>query len=245
MKMSDKIAVILPCYNEEREISDIVEKVNSFSLKNKEFEFIFVDDGSTDQTFQLLNIKLNELNNKGLKAIGYKNNKGKGFAIKHGILNSSSNIVCFTDSDLAYSLEHLFLIKKTLQNADMAVGSRKFHKDNAKNTKLIRIIFGLSFNLFIRFILGLKFKDTQAGVKGFKRPLANEIFPLQKIPGWAFDVESIFLAQIKGANIKEFPAKVSEDHIKVDSKINLIRDSFSMFYSLLKIKLNHITGKYG
>ena len=162
-----------------------------------------------------------------------------------GVKKARGDYICFIDSDMAYSLDHLFLLTNALRESDMAMGSRRFYLENADNIRQIRIFFSKSFNLFIRIILGINYKDTQAGVKGFRRDLAKNIFSLQKIDGWAFDVEKIYLAKKKGAVILEIPALVSKKHLLIKSNVKLIKDSVKMFLSLLSIKLNDLKGMYG
>ncbi|OGJ15884.1 hypothetical protein A3K73_01840 [Candidatus Pacearchaeota archaeon RBG_13_36_9] len=236
------MTVILPVYNEEKNLNGSLLKVISFSKQNPEYEFLFVDDGSTDNTKQILkNLK----NNKKVFYISYFPNVGKGYAVKKGVEFAKGEYVAFTDGDLAYSLNHLNLLKKELLSYEVIIGCRDLLKENKKTVSLRRKIIGKSFNFLIRGFLKMPFKDTQAGLKGFRNKIAKELFRNQKINGWAFDVELIYKAIKKGYKITQIPAKVSESHIKKRTKVKLLKDSAKMFFSLIKIKSADLLGKYG
>lgn len=242
--MDKEISVILPCYNEESIIKNIIKEISNFSLNNLEYEFIFVDDGSKDNTLEILKNVLNKSKNKSITLLSYKPNKGKGYAIRTGVQKATGKFICFIDSDLAYSLNHLNILKKKLETCDVAIGCRGLSKENAQTTKIIRVLAGKCYNLFSRIILNLPYEDMQAGVKGYRNKIAKEIFSKQLINDFAFDVEVLYLTKKKGYKIKEIPATISKNHKNQVSQVNLIRDSLKMFSSLIKIKLNDLRGKY-
>ncbi len=241
--MDQKISVILPVYNESRFIGEIFEEVREFSVQNPNFDFIFIDDGSTDSTKMILSELVKGVDR--VRLISYSSNNGKGFAVRKGVENSSGEFVCFTDGDLAYSLDYLKVFSKKLLDSDVVIGWRAPFSENLENTKSIRKLAGKVFNFFSRLILELDFPDMQAGIKGFRRGAADYLFSKQKINGWSFDTEIMFLAKRRNYFISQVPVKVSDSNLKIKSQVHLFRDSLKMFGSLLKIRFNYFLGKYG
>lgn len=242
--MKQKVSVILPVYNESEYIEEIFDKILDFSFKNLPFNFIFVDDGSKDSTKEIIKRKIKESKNNRINLVSYNPNKGKGYAIKKGIQAAEGDKICFTDGDLAYSLEYLKEFSERLNKSDIVIGWRAPFSENFENTKPIRRLSGTIFNFFSKVVLELNYPDMQAGIKGFKKPVAKHLFSKNKINGWSFDTEIIFLAKRKGYSISQVPVRVSDSNLNIKSKVNLIRDSIKMFFSLLKIRFNYLLGKY-
>lgn len=239
------ISVILPIYNEAECINTTFDSVLGYSKIHPFYQFIFVNDGSTDDTQNILEKKIFETpKNHHISLISYRQNQGKGYAIKKGVESSIGNYVCFIDSDLAYSLSHLDLLVNQLELFDVVIGCRSLNNENVKRVKPIRFLAGKLFNLMAQGILSLKFSDVQAGLKGFRRDVAQTLFDKQTIKRFCFDVELIYLAQKMGYTIGEIPALVSVAHLNKISKVNLIRDSGRMLQSLIKIRMNDILGLY-
>ena len=238
-----KISVIVPFYCEEKILPKTLHLVDTFSKKRKEFEFIFVDDGSIDRSKEIVSHFIKTHKNSKIKLISYNINKGKGFAVRKGIQSTDADLALFTDADLAYSLDHLDLLKDALQFSDLVIGSRSLI-DNTRELSLSRRILGRGFNILSRILLGLNYLDMQAGLKGFKKDAARKIFARQKIDGFAFDVELIFLAKKNHLSIGQIPAKITNPESYKDSKVKLFKDSLKMFYSLVKIRMYSLTRKY-
>ena len=239
-----KVAVILPVYNEAKCIAKTWDSVLKFSNARPYYHFIFVNDGSTDQTKQILDTKLAMTSNSKIKVIEYEKNKGKGFAVKTAIKCVHEQYICFIDSDLAYSLEHLDLLVDKLDEFDVVIGCRNLVPESIKRVNLNRKLAGKIFNFISRKLLNLPFYDMQAGIKGFKKDVAKEVFQKQEMAGFSFDVELIFLAKKKGYKIGQIPVMVSGKHLNKVSKVNLLIDSIQMLLDLLKIKYNDIMRKY-
>lgn len=242
--MNQKVSVILPVYNESKYISKIFDEILNFSKKNENFDFIFVDDGSRDNTKIILQERIANSKNKKIKLLSYSPNKGKGYAVKKGVEVAEGEHICFTDGDLAYSLEYLKKFSEKLNENDIVIGWRAPFSENLKNTKAIRKLAGKTFNFISRTILQLTYTDMQAGIKGFRKQVAKYLFSKNKINGWSFDTEILFLSIKKGYPIFEFPVKISDSNLKVNSQVKLFRDSIKMFLSLLKIRFNYLLGKY-
>ncbi|PSB29655.1 glycosyl transferase, partial [filamentous cyanobacterium Phorm 46] len=208
-----KIAVILPVYNEANCIEQTFEKILEFSQKNHAYNFIIVNDGSTDNTLQIIENQLKTFPTHHIKLISYSNRQGKGYAVKKGGEYVDADCICFMDGDLAYSLEHLEPLVEKLEKFDVVIGCRNLDRENFRNLTLLRKISGKIFNFISRKILNLAYRDMQAGLKGFKQSAAQEIFKQQTITGFSFDAELLFLAEKKGYTIGEIPARVSEQHL--------------------------------
>ena len=238
------ISVILPVYNEEKCIASTLESVVKFARNHPYYQFVFVDDGSSDKTKEILESKINLLHNINVSLISYKNHHGKGYAVKTGVLYAKSDYICFLDGDLAYSLDHLELVIDRLAEFDIVIGCRTLTTESGNGFSFTRKLAGKIFNIISRRILNLKFSDMQAGIKGFKNYAAKDLFKAQKMPGFAFDVELIYLAKKKGYDIAEIPAVVSQKHLYKDSKVKLFKHSIEMLLNLLQIRYNDTVGKY-
>jgi glycosyltransferase involved in cell wall biosynthesis len=248
-----KIAILLPVYNESKCIANTFDEIFLFCQKNPDYHFFFVNDGSTDQTKDILERKINAVTYHPIDIISYPYRQGKGGAIQKAALQLDADYICFMDGDLAYSLEHLKRLISALQIYDMVIGCRNLdratggpedHRANFRNLTLTRKILGKGFNWLTRKILNLRYKDMQAGLKGFRKEVAKELFLRQTITGFSFDAELIYIATKKGYNIGQIPARVAEDHISKNSTVNLIKDSIKMFGCLLKIRYNDLMKYY-
>lgn len=239
-----KIAVILPVYNEANCIEQTFDRVLEFAQKNHAYNFIIVNDGSTDETLQIIENKLTTFPTHHIKLISYSDRQGKGYAVKKGSECTDADCICFMDGDLAYSLEHLEPLVEKLEKFDVVIGCRNLDRHNFRNLTLIRKISGKIFNFISRKILNLPYRDMQAGLKGFTKKAAQELFKRQTITGFSFDAELLFLAQKKRYTIGEIPARISEQHLYKKSKVNIVKDSLKMFSCLLKIRYNNRVGNY-
>lgn len=236
-----QISLIIPTYNEEKNILKTLKKLRLL-LKNEKdkWEILIINDGSTDNTLEILK----NYKPKFFKIISYKKNKGKGFAVKKGVKEATGDYICFIDSDLAYSFDNLKNLLSYLKDFGIVIGSRNLETDNHENISTLRRIFGKGFNILSNIILGYRIKDTQCGLKAFKKEVAKSLFSKQTLNGWGFDTEILYLAKKKNYKIKEARATVLKRYGAQDSKINFLTDPIKMFLDLLKIRLNDIRGKY-
>jgi len=238
------ISVILPVYNESECIEKTLYSVFDYLKTRPNYYFLFVNDGSTDETKQILESKILELKASHIQLISYENRQGKGYAVSKGVEYANGDYICFIDSDLAYSLEHLEELVEKLNIFDVVIGCRNMHPDSLQRVKFSRMVAGKVFNILSNKILNLKYRDMQAGLKGFKNHAAKELFKKQELTGFSFDAELIYLANKLGYTIGEILAKVSEKHQYKFSKVKLIKDSFRMLLDLLKIRFYDWTGRY-
>lgn len=235
--------VIIPVYNETQRISRTCDKILDFVAGHPDYCFLFVNDGSTDDTLDIIRKKAEKAPDK-IKYISLEENKGKGAAVKEGVEHVGTEYLCFMDGDLAYSLEQLITLFDALRNADMVIGNRTLGREDQKNIPPLRRLLGWGFNRLIRIIMWMPYNDTQAGIKGFRTEAAKKIFSKQIINGFSFDVELIFIARKLGYKVGEIPAYVQEDHTEKNSKVNLLKDPLKMFFSLFLIHYYNRTGRY-
>tara|TARA_Y100000591_G_scaffold120177_1_gene102681 strand:- start:5737 stop:6468 length:732 start_codon:yes stop_codon:yes gene_type:complete len=238
--MIKTLSVILPLYNEEKRLNSLFKKINKFKfLKKDKIEFIFVDDGSNDNSNLSIKKFINENKKKiNIKLVSYKKNKGKGFALKKGIASAKHDWIITTDIDLSVKLEQIKIWeKKELISKKFKVyfGSRLLINSKIiakKNRKFI----GFIFNILLRKILVsdlMKIKDTQCGFKLYKKDIAKKIFKKLTENGYIHDVEILILLQKSKILVKELPVEWEHKH---GSKINLFTDSFVMLKNLFSLK---------
>ena len=236
------ISIIIPAYNEGARLGITLEKVLAYvARRGWDAEVIAVNDGSHDNTAEIIrrhaerNLRLRLLENPG--------NRGKGYSVRNGMLHARGEILLFSDADLSSPIEEAEKLFAALnQGADIAIGSRWLQSDlQMQRQPLYRQLFGRVFNLLLRIILGLNFKDTQCGFKAFTRRAAKTIFPLQSIERWGFDPELLYLA--KKFNLKVVEVPVAWAHSE-GTRISPLRDGTKMFLEMLKIRWNVLSGKY-
>ncbi len=237
------LSVVLPIFNEQNRIKKTLNKIISYlKVKDFSFELILVNDGSSDNTLNIMEkYKRSILNNFekiDFRIIDNKNNFGKGYSVKVGVLASSGDNVLFTDADLSTPIEELDILFDSISNGyNIAIASRDLPGSNiVQRQNIIRESMGKLFNLFVRKIMNFNYRDTQCGFKLFDRKAVNMIFPKLKINDFSFDVEILYIAEKLGLKVKEVP--VTWNNSK-DSKVRVIQDSLKMFFSLIKIKRIH------
>lgn len=233
------VAVILPVHNESWLIGSVLGQVTDYAQSHPEWRFIFVDDGSTDDTPRKISAHIENISLRNIELQALNPNRGKARALKQAILESTEEFVLFTDGDLAYRLEHLDQLAAGLEQADIVIGSRQLADERQTNITFLRRMTGSIFNLIVRLLTGLPHKDTQAGLKGFQRNAARAIFRAQVVTDFAFDAELLFLARKLGLVVHEIPARVSSRHSYKKSKVSLIKDPLRMFASLLRMRILH------
>jgi len=232
--MIKSISIIYPVFNEEKRLEKMFLDISNFESSNKflKKEYIFVNDGSSDQTHSL--IKERFKNNKKVKIVSYKKNMGKGYALKKGIQIAKNDWVLTNDADCSVSNFQLikWIQKKYLdQNNLIYFGSRN-HPLSIVKKKTLRKIVGVIFKFAIRFFFKIKISDTQCGFKLYRLNIAKKIFRMISTNDYMHDIEICIIAKKLNLKIKDLPVKWT--HID-ESKINFIRDFFKVAFSLLRI----------
>ena len=204
-------------------------------------EVIVVNDGSRDATPGIVREWAQK--NPNIRLLENPGNRGKGYSVRHGMMEAAGDLLLFSDADLSSPIhEAEKLIAALRQGADIAIGSRWVQADlQTERQPLYRQFFGRIYNLLLPIILGLHFKDTQCGLKAFTRRSASAIFPRLRIDRWGFDPEILFLAVKAGMTVAEVPVMWAHDS---RSKINPVTDGFRMFAEMLRIRWYGLTGKY-
>lgn len=243
-----KLSAVLPSYNESRNLKNGVlnEVENCFKKADYEVEVIVVDDGSSDDSVELIKTFIS--NNNKFKLIQNPHG-GKAIAVMTGMLESKGDIVLFTDMDQATPIDQIEkFFPKFEEGFDIVIGSRT----GRKGAPIVRKLSAWGFSVLRRLILGLPFKDTQCGFKAFNRRSVEKIIPRIKnewgvvhFKGGAvnagFDVELLYLAKKYGFKI----AEVDVEWKYVDTeRVQIIKDAAAAIYDMLRIRINDLTGKY-
>jgi dolichyl-phosphate beta-glucosyltransferase len=231
------ISIIIAAYNEEKRIQPSLFKIKEFVIEHgMDYEIIVVDDGSTDRTSNVVMNLTKDVPN--LEVIGYKNNRGKGYALRQGVLASKGKIVLLTDADLSTPVDELTVLLPLVSDnkCDIAIGSRALALSKIiRKQPLWRQSMGKLFNKVVKFLIMDDFSDTQCGFKLFSGDIARGLFKEARINRFAYDVEILALAKKKGYNIIEIPIRWINSP---ESKVNPISDSLNMIVDLLRIRLN-------
>jgi glycosyltransferase involved in cell wall biosynthesis len=242
------ISIIIPAYNEEKRIAPSLDSIlNFFSTNTYQAEIVVVNDGSQDETENYVLSRSEEFRRAGLelRVLTNRPNRGKGYSVKRGIIESQGEVALFTDADLSSPItEAPKLIDPIIRNeADIVFGSR------ALNRKLIgekqpfyRDFGGRVFNFELRTITGLPFQDTQCGFKAFRRKESLPVFALQSIEGFGFDPEILFIAKKRGLRLLEVP--VIWNDVPGSKVGNYALASIKMTADLFQIRLNDLKGRY-
>ncbi len=240
---SHGITIVIPAYNEAKRLGPTLDRVLDFVRQQAwDAEVIVVDDGSRDGTADL--VKAYARKNEIVRLVQNPGNRGKGYSVRNGVLNAQGTIVLFTDADLSSPIEEAPKLLDALNaGADLAIGSRWVQSElQMQRQPMLRQVLGRAFNQLLRVILRLEFKDTQCGFKAFWRGAASALFPLQRIEGWGFDPEILFLARRAALKVVEVPVRWSHDS---GTRIHPLADGFRMVMDMLRIRWYAATGKYG
>lgn len=235
-------SIVIPAYNESERINSSLEKITTFlETQGWTAEVLVVNDGSRDNTAEV--IKGYAARHPYIRLIENPGNRGKGYSVRNGMLQATGDVVLFTDADLSAPITEAPKLFREIENgADVAFGSRwLIAKMQTERQSILRQIAGRMYNILMRAVLGLKYKDTQCGFKAFNRKAVDTIFTRQHIERWGFDVELLFLARKFGLKIVEVPVEWAHDD---RSKINPIVDGIKMFGEMLSIRWNSIVGRY-
>jgi glycosyltransferase involved in cell wall biosynthesis len=235
-------SIVIPAFNESGRIPATLEAVvGCVREQSWRAEVIVVNDGSTDATADL--VRAFQEHAPEVRLIENPGNRGKGYSVRHGMLEATGDVVMFTDADLSAPIEEAErLFSAIAQGADIAIGSRWLESGRQTHRQpLYRQFFGRCFNAVTRLVMGLRFADTQCGFKGFTREAAQVVFKLQTIEGWGFDPEILFIALKRGYRVVEVPVSWSHDE---RTRMSYLRDGLKMLEEIVTIRWNALTGHY-
>ncbi len=230
------ISLIIPCFNELDRLGIMFEGIAEFMKRwDAKVEVIIVDDGSTDGTD--LFIESHPVCKQNVNAIKLvrQNNTGKGGALQNGVKASTGNFILTLDADMATSPTELLnwlTIRKQFYEKEILIGSRELPTSKVQDHGYRKVV-GNIFNLLIRTITGLPFKDTQCGFKLYKSEIAKRVFKDLKEERFAFDIEVIYRLKKIDCNIQLNPVSCNDVG---NSKVNLFTDSLNMFMALFRIR---------
>lgn len=236
------LSIVVPAYNEEKKINSTFSRLERFfSQKDYIVEYVFVEDGSSDATLEIL--KNMEKAKPGIvKILVNEKNMGKGYSIKRGMLASSGDYVLFMDVDMATPLQTFTEFEKYLGDYDIVMGSRWCLEANIRIPQpFIRKCMGHVFYALVKTLYLKNVTDTNCGFKCYRKNVANDIFSRQMLRGWGFDVEILYIAQKRGYRIKEVPVVWAHGR---GSKVNLLKVPFLTLAELIRIKINDWNGCY-
>jgi len=245
MQKINKISLIIPAYKQERTIiRDLTSLIKTLDGIQYEYELLVVVDGFIDKTYELVRKR----NFENVKLFGYKDNCGKGFAIKYGVSHATGDVIGFIDSGMELDPNGISMLLNHMiwYDADVIVGS-KLHPVSKVNYPPIRRVLSWGYRSLIRFLFGLRIRDTQVGLKLFKRKVALKVFPRLLVDRFAFDVESLAVAYSLGfTKIYEAPIKLTFKRGSTISSSNfwsvildMLWDTLTIYYRL-KIKKSYV-----
>lgn len=240
-----ELSIIIPAYNEEARLPRTLASIRDFLSQQKLgpdlVEVIVVDDGSNDGTIRAAEEMKREL--PSLRIVLNGQNRGKGYSVRHGMLEARGRLALFTDADLSAPIEEWPKLRVAIESGyDGAIGSRAVDRSLiAVHQSAFRELAGIIFNGFVRLFTGLPYLDTQCGFKAFVRERSRIVFEQQKIERFGFDPEILFLSKHHGLRIAEVPVRWAHDPA---TKVNVFLDSLKMFADLIYIRWNRIRGCY-
>ena len=226
-----KLSIIIPCYNESKDIKKNVEIVKNYLKENSiDYELILVNDGSKDTTKE----EIESID--GVLPISYEPNRGKGGAVKEGILKATGDYVLFMDADLSTDISAIKDVVEQAPTCDLLIGSRHAKGSIIKKKQpLLRVFIGWCCRVLVNMKFHTKLKDTQCGFKAMRIDIAKKLAEKQLINNFAFDVEYIYIAKLNNLVLKELGITWSDDR---ESTVSPFKSSVKFFKDLHSIKKN-------
>ena len=237
------LSIVIPAYNEENRLPATLARLYSYLATSPfgDAEVLIVDDGSRDGTAALVEDFAHIY--PTVRLVRNPGNRGKGYAVRNGMLEAQGEWVLFTDADLSAPIEEVEKLMAAVreQNAVGAIGSRALNRKLVSvHQSAFREYSGRFFNLTMRLITGLPYADTQCGFKLFRRDVAHEVFRRVRIPGFGFDVEALFVAKLLGHPVVEVPVRWANAE---GTKVTML-NGLQAFTDLLAVRWNQLRGHY-
>lgn len=243
--MKPVISIVIPAFEEEDRLGDSVRTILEYIRTSRlSAELIIVDDGSNDRTSEVGREACAEFPDISSQVIRYESNRGKGYAVKTGLLAASGDVALFSDADLSTPISELPKLVEPIRNGeyDVTFGSRALDRSLiGTHQPWRREQGGKVFNLIVRTLTGLPFWDTQCGFKAFEMNKFRPLLEKMRIDRFGFDVEFLFVAKLRGLRLKEIAVRWDHDE---RTKVNVLRDSRRMFNEVREIRRNAKKGAY-
>lgn len=238
------LSIVIPAYNEEARIGKTLTGTFDYlDAQSYDSEVLVVNDGSKDRTVE--RVREFEPRARGrLRLLENPGNRGKGYSVKHGALQAAGDIILFYDADLATPTSEIVKVIEPIaeDRYDLVFGSRALKQELiGERQSFLRELRGRGGNLLLRALLGLDFRDTQCGFKAFRRAAAQTIFPRQRVEGFGFDPELLFIGQKQGWRLLETP--VRWNHVE-GSSVTLFGTTVKVLMEVLTIRWNDLLGRY-
>lgn len=237
------ISIVIPAYNEEKRLPRSLDSILQY-LATRDFqkvEILAVDDGSADGTAALVDTYARA--DSRIRLVRNPGNRGKGYSVRHGMLEAGGDWILFSDADLSAPIEDLDTLLKAAERAkaQIAIGSRAVNRSLVGvRQPLWRELTGRAFNVLMRMVTGLPYRDTQCGFKLYRREAARAVFSRQKLDGFSFDVEDLMIARQLGIPAVEIAVHWNN----VEGTTVGTLQGFRSFIDLAKIRLSQLRGEY-
>ncbi len=233
-----KLSIVFPCFNEAARLPRTLQRyLAHFPRDPKAVELVVVDDGSTDGTFAVAQAVA--AGDPRVRVLHTEPNHGKGYAVRTGMLAAAGERIVFTDADGSYGPAEAERVLAALEGAEVAIGARGgFGPGTAPP---LRRLASPVFVRAMRLALGLPYRDTQCGLKGFQRKAAAEVFGRARLDGYAFDAEALLLAARLGLDVVEVPVEAEDSD---GSKVHLAADALRMLADVWRVRRAAATGAY-
>jgi dolichyl-phosphate beta-glucosyltransferase len=235
------LSIILPAHNEQNRLPDSLTRILAFAAaRSPQAEIIVVENGSTDRTAEVAEAFAREHTNlRVLREL----RRGKGLAVRQGMLDATGDYRFICDVDLSMPIHQVpRFLPPALHDVPIAIASREAPGAIRYGEPAHRHLVGRGFNLLVRLLAVPGLQDTQCGFKCFRADAAEDLFRLQVLDGWTFDVEVLFLARRRGYRVVEVPIPW---FYMTGSRVHLARDSIAMLTDLLRIRWYAARGRYG
>jgi len=237
--MMPRLSILIPMYNEERIAADTAKALTAYfdaAFPQGDYEIVFSNDGSRDNSAKVVRA----LNLPHVRVEGYPDNRGKGSAIREGILTCKGDAIVYTDCDLAYGCDAILNIWKQREEtgSELVIGSRNISADGYEGYTFLRKLMSKTYIKVISLFAGFRYSDSQCGIKCLKREAARDIFSRCTVNGFAFDLEVLILADKLKKTVSEFPVKII-NHNEAQSKVSPIKDALRMIRDVRRIKKTH------
>lgn len=234
------VTLVIPAYDEERRLPESLDRILRY-LEQQPYhaEVLVVDDGSTDRTVEVVRDFARRTNYVHLVC---NEHRGKGHAVRTGMLTGRGDYLFICDADLSMPIEGLSkFLSPQLQGYDVAIGSREAPGAVRYNEPEYRHVMGRIYNFIVRLLALPGIQDSQCGYKSFRREVARDLFAVQRLEGWGFDVEVLYIARKRGYRIVEVPIHW---YYMPGSRVRPLQDAVNMLRDLAQVRINDCRGLY-